>query len=133
MDRSVGARLRRQREWRRLEQRDVARLARVAAASISVVENGRQEPTVRFLQKVVPVLWEEGADEALREFLVMLGYPVPGLNLRALDGSDADPMEQVTSALYRGPWPEKIVQAVTVILEPWVVDSSGRRVAGEGA
>ena len=68
MDTPTGERLRRIRRRQRLSQRELARRSGVANATISLIENGKLNPTVSMLKKVldgVPVrLSEFFSDEA---------------------------------------------------------------------
>ena len=53
MDMPIGARLRELRQRRGLSQRELARASGVANATISLIENGKLNPTVSMLKKVL--------------------------------------------------------------------------------
>jgi transcriptional regulator with XRE-family HTH domain len=63
MEQEIGERLRRERERRGLSQRQLARRAGVANASISQIEAGKLNPTVSMLKKVL-----DGVPLSLAEF-----------------------------------------------------------------
>ncbi len=68
MDKPIGDRLREIRQRRRMSQRELARRSGVANATISLIENGKLNPTVSMLKKVldgIPIrLGEFFGDEA---------------------------------------------------------------------
>lgn len=126
----LGTRLREQRERRGFKLAALGKLANVSHSTLSDVENGKRTPTAGLLWCVVPHLWpHRDRYEIWAELAHEAGIPyanAPGD--RALPAGD--PLDNVCQELARGPWPDTVIRGVTLLLEPWVVNSSGARTVG---